>query len=138
MCFSMMHARVVKMRNLDSGSETEGVMELEGVEDSDDSEEDEMNSDVSDLDGDEEEEEEEDMSKAWGRNKKSFYSTDYIDELDSDVEAAEEEEKEVERLQAKQAEMLDEDDLGLDDSILNGESKTASASADSKRIGRNE
>eukprot|EP00126_Sphaerothecum_destruens_P015045 Sdes_comp8946_c0_seq1m366 len=76
-------------------SEEEGVFDVEGV-DSEQSDEEESEEES----GQEEDQDEESMSDldttegGWGTRKKQFYSTDYVDELDSDIEAAEEEEEE--------------------------------------------
>jgi len=120
--------------------------EVLGVIDSDDDSED--GSDESEADAEEEDENEdgsddEDMSddddilqkkqadlpsdKAWGKNKKSFYNTDMLDEdvyaSDEEAEiAAEEEEKEAIMLQKRMAQNLDADDFyTVDENFINKE-----------------
>eukprot|EP00644_Phytophthora_capsici_P012779 jgi/Phyca11/5216/fgenesh1_pm.PHYCAscaffold_5_\ len=82
-----------------------------------------------DEEEDEEEEEDEDMYDAdaerkkamqmegkWGKNRKTFYSADTAEyELESDEEIAKDEEEAALELQRKQAEMMDDEDFGIDE-----------------------
>ena len=57
--------------------------------------------------------------KAWGRKKKAFYSTDFVDPdyatiSQKDLEEAEIEEEEARNIQRRLAEQLDDVDFGLD------------------------
>lgn len=80
----------------------------------------ESDSDEEDED-DEGEEDEEDRgvaSEGWGPNKRSYYSTNDLEDLSSDSEMDEEERREMElrevkRLQAKSRQGMDDDDFGL-------------------------
>lgn len=51
------------------------------------------------------------LTSEWGKSKKTYYKTDYDDDLDSDPEAAKEEEAEAKRLQKKKAELLAQEDF---------------------------
>ncbi|KAK1943613.1 Something about silencing protein 10 [Phytophthora citrophthora] len=98
------------------------------------SEDDELaGQEVLELGGDEEDEEEEDddenmydadaerkkamqMEGKWGKNRKTFYSADTAEyELESDEEIAKDEEEAALELQRKQAEMMDDEDFGIDE-----------------------
>uniref|UniRef100_K3WST8 Sas10 C-terminal domain-containing protein n=1 Tax=Globisporangium ultimum (strain ATCC 200006 / CBS 805.95 / DAOM BR144) TaxID=431595 RepID=K3WST8_GLOUD len=58
------------------------------------------------------------MDGKWGNSKKNFYSADTAEfELDSDEEAAKDEEDAALELQRKQAEMMDEEDFGFGDDV---------------------
>lgn len=57
--------------------------------------------------------------RAWGKNKKKFYSTDYVDAdyggfQGQDAHLAELEEEEAKNLQQQLAQQLDDDDFSLD------------------------
>ncbi|KAG1693258.1 hypothetical protein DVH05_023723 [Phytophthora capsici] len=98
------------------------------------SEDDELaGQEVLELGGDEEEEEDEEedeemydadaerkkalqMEGKWGKNRKTFYSADTAEyELESDEEIAKDEEEAALELQRKQAEMMDDEDFGIDE-----------------------
>ena len=56
-------------------------------------------------------------AQAWGHSKTTFYSTDYIDDElggSSDEDLAEEEEKEIQNMQKRMAENLQEGDFGME------------------------
>ncbi|XP_072101253.1 something about silencing protein 10 isoform X4 [Mobula birostris] len=111
----------------------EEVMPLD-LPDSDDEDDDEEEAEAMEEDDEDEYEEEVDMDSdlegkseeglpsalAWGQKKKSYYNTDYVDELPrgkKQAEAlaeAEEEEQEAINIQKRLAENLSEDDFGLD------------------------
>ncbi|XP_078281281.1 something about silencing protein 10 isoform X2 [Rhinoraja longicauda] len=103
----------------DDSLDEEEVMPLE-LSDSDD-DEDEEEEEV-DMDSDLEGKREDGLPSAlsWGQKKKSYYQTDYIDEIPrgkKQAEAlaeAEEEEQEAINIQKRLAEDLSEDDFGLD------------------------
>ncbi|XP_062889046.1 something about silencing protein 10 [Mobula hypostoma] len=91
--------------------------EAEAMEEDEDEYEEEVDMD-SDLEG--KSEEGLPSALAWGQKKKSYYNTDYVDELPrgkKQAEAlaeAEEEEQEAINIQKRLAENLSEDDFGLD------------------------
>ncbi|XP_072887899.1 something about silencing protein 10 isoform X1 [Hemitrygon akajei] len=117
----------------DSLDEQEEVMPLD-LADSDEDDDDEGEAEAMEEDDEDEYEEEVDMDSdlegkleeglpsalAWGQKKKSYYNTDYVDELPrgkKQAEAlaeAEEEEQEAINIQKRLAENLSEDDFGLD------------------------
>ncbi|KAL3265911.1 hypothetical protein HHI36_010101 [Cryptolaemus montrouzieri] len=73
------------------------------------------------ADSDVEEQDDDDIpnEKAWGKDKRKYYSTDYVDPdyggfNEKDIQLAEFEEEEARKLQMKLAEQLDDDDFGLD------------------------
>ena len=87
-----------------------------------DSEEDETKNDLeiadSDVEGQEKSDDDLPDSKAWGKKKKSYYSTDYVDEdyggFGDDEEDALMEEEEAKNIQKRLIEQLGEDDFTLD------------------------
>lgn len=99
-------------RNQENYSSEDEVMGF----DSDESEnENDMKSDTQDF----EENFELPNEKAWGKKKKAFYSTDYVDaDYDAvnqkDIVQAEIEEQEAKNLQKRLAEQFDDADFGLD------------------------
>lgn len=111
--------------NVDSdGSEygnDQEVLELGGGDDDDDEEEEDSEAEDDDDDDNAEDFEGEkkkilQMDGKWGKSKKNFYSADTAEfELDSDEEAAQDEEDAALELQRKQAEMMDEEDFGFGD-----------------------
>ncbi|XP_012257759.2 something about silencing protein 10 [Athalia rosae] len=110
------------VENFDSEDEIYGLQD-EGDEDGDDDDEDDIGDDgsdsmKSDIEGLQEDDDLPD-ERAWGKKKKAFYSTDYIDQdyastNQQDLEAAEIEEQEARNIQKRLAAQLDEADFGLD------------------------
>uniref|UniRef100_T1IQS0 Sas10 C-terminal domain-containing protein n=1 Tax=Strigamia maritima TaxID=126957 RepID=T1IQS0_STRMM len=106
----------------DGSLEEEGLFPVASDEESDDDKfyrsTDKIPSDLeSDLD--EGNDEDEIDGSAWGKSKKTYYSTDYVDNdfggyEGSDAEMAEEEEKEALQLQKALIAELDNDDFGID------------------------
>lgn len=101
--------------NYDSEDEVMGFGHEEYDEDEDEEEKDSMESDIEGL------EEDFDLpnEKAWGKKKKAFYSTDYVDAdytsaSQKEIADAELEEQEARNIQKRLAEQLDEADFGLD------------------------
>ncbi|XP_047503978.1 something about silencing protein 10 [Pieris napi] len=72
----------------------------------------------SDVEGQEKSDDDLPDSKAWGKKKRSYYSTDYVDEdyggFGDDEEAALMEEEEAKNIQKRLIEQLEEDDFKLD------------------------
>ncbi|KAG7397507.1 Something about silencing protein 10 [Phytophthora boehmeriae] len=102
--------------------EGEEVLELGGDDDDDDEEEEQMDDDDDDaFDGDEERKKVKQMEGKWGKSRKTFYSADTAEyELESDEEVAKDEEEAALELQRKQAEMMDDEDFGIDDAEPEG------------------
>jgi U3 small nucleolar RNA-associated protein 3 len=124
----------------DDGSDQDEVFRLEGVEESDGTDENLDEDGYQDEDTDEFDRTEDDASKknpfkakikaqkdtssedesasdedTWGRSKSAYYSSNAA-QLDSDDEEANElEEKEAMRLQAKARDGMEDEDFGLDD-----------------------
>ncbi|CEG37439.1 Disrupter of silencing SAS10 [Plasmopara halstedii] len=97
----------------------EEVLEL-GADENDDEEDDE---DDVDMDGDDDNTFDADAERKkaielegkWGKKRKTFYSADTAEyELESDEEIAQDEEDAALELQRKQAEMMDDEDFGID------------------------
>ncbi|KAL3658336.1 hypothetical protein V7S43_016718 [Phytophthora oleae] len=87
------------------------VLELGGDEDEEDEDEDE---DMYDADA--ERKKAMQMEGKWGKSRKTFYSADTAEyELESDEEIAKDEEEAALELQRKQAEMMDDEDFGIDE-----------------------
>lgn len=117
--------------DLDNASDSEEAVlgldseeEEEEEEDDDEEEEEEEEEDDYELDNDHEEEEEEEETiddTAWGKHKKSYYSTD--------AKAEKEEAAEALRLQRSQAALMTEEDYYPLDSISEAESDLASETA---------
>lgn len=107
----------------DFGNDQE-LLELGGDDDDEDGESDDEDEDdeaAGDY-GDDDEAEDFDgekkkilqMDGKWGKSKKNFYSADTAEfELDSDEEAAKDEEDAALELQRKQADMMDDEDFGF-------------------------
>ncbi|CAH4028458.1 unnamed protein product [Pieris brassicae] len=72
----------------------------------------------SDVEGQEKSDDDLPDSKAWGKKKRSYYSTDYVDEdyggFGDDEDAALMEEEEAKNIQKRLIEQLEEDDFKLD------------------------
>jgi U3 small nucleolar RNA-associated protein 3 len=85
---------------------------------SDDDNEDQSDIALSDVEGQEDKDELPDV-RAWGKDKRKFYSTDYVDPdyggfQGKDAHLAELEEEEARNLQQQLAQHLDDDDFCLD------------------------
>lgn len=93
----------------------EGALELgDGADDDEEDDEDDEDEDDEMEDFAGEKKRIEQMGDQWGKSKKNFYSADTAEfELDSDEEAAKDEEDAALELQRKQADMMDEEDFGL-------------------------
>ncbi|XP_044255365.1 something about silencing protein 10 [Tribolium madens] len=107
-----------KVRNkLPKDSDSEG--EVFGVgSGTDDEEDDQSDIALSDVEGQEDQDDLPDI-RAWGKEKRKFYSTDYVDPdyggfQGKDAHLAELEEEEARNLQKQLAEQLDDDDFCLD------------------------
>jgi U3 small nucleolar RNA-associated protein 3 len=107
-----------KVRNRHSkDSDSEG--EVFGVDSgTDDDNEDQSDIALSDVEGQEDKDELPDV-RAWGKDKRKFYSTDYVDPdyggfQGKDAHLAELEEEEARNLQQQLAQHLDDDDFCLD------------------------
>ncbi|ETI38029.1 hypothetical protein F441_15956 [Phytophthora nicotianae CJ01A1] len=92
------------------------VLELGGDESDDGDEEDvAMDDDDNMYDADAERKKAMQMEGKWGKSRKTFYSADTAEyELESDEEIAKDEEEAALELQRKQAEMMDDEDFGID------------------------
>lgn len=107
--------------NFDSEDEVYGLQDDQGTdedEDEDDGDEEDADSMKSDIEGLQEDDDLPD-ERAWGKKKKQYYSTDYVDQdygttNQQDLEAAEIEEQEARNIQKRLAEQLDDADFGLD------------------------
>ncbi|KAG7379363.1 Something about silencing protein 10 [Phytophthora pseudosyringae] len=98
----------------------EEVLELGDDEDEDEGEEDDDDDDMYDADG--ERKKAMQMEGKWGKNRKTFYSADTAEyELESDEDIAKDEEEAALELQRKQAEMMDDEDFGIDAPEADGE-----------------
>lgn len=110
----------VRKRRKDFDDESEEEVLGFASDDDDDEEDDDGEADdmASDLDG----EQDDDLPdvKAWGRKKKNFYNTDYVDDdyggfqKEEEEEAARLEEEEARSIQQRLARQLRDDDFGLD------------------------
>lgn len=112
--------KVRKKRTVDNYDSEDEVYGLQDEGDEEEEEEDEGDDDSmkSDIEGLEEDDDLPD-ERAWGKKKRAFYSTDYVDQdygstNQQDIEAAELEEQEARNIQKRLAEQLDEADFGLD------------------------
>ncbi|RZC40431.1 something about silencing protein 10, partial [Asbolus verrucosus] len=113
--------KVRNKRSKDSESEDEvfGVGSDDSEEENDDDDdEDQSNIALSDVEGQDDIDELPD-SRAWGKDKRKFYSTDYVDPdyggfQGKDAHLAELEEEEARNLQQQLAQQLDDDDFSLD------------------------
>ncbi|KAG6611135.1 Something about silencing protein 10 [Phytophthora cinnamomi] len=103
------------------------VLELGGDEDDDDEEEEEEEADDDDdddntFDAEGERKKAMQMEGKWGKSRKTFYSADTAEyELESDEEVAKDEEEAALELQRKQAEMMDDEDFGIDEPEADGD-----------------
>ncbi|GMF21427.1 unnamed protein product [Phytophthora fragariaefolia] len=94
------------------------VLELGGEEEDEEDEEeaDEEDDDVNAFDAQGERKKAMQMEGKWGKSRKTFYSADTAEyELESDEEVAKDEEEAALELQRKQAEMMDDEDFGIDE-----------------------
>lgn len=97
----------------DFGNDQE-VLELGDDDDDEDDESDDEDEDDEAEDFDGEKKKILQMDGKWGKSKKNFYSADTAEfELDSDEEAAKDEEDAALELQRKQADMMDDEDFGF-------------------------
>ncbi|XP_043249945.1 something about silencing protein 10 isoform X1 [Colletes gigas] len=99
----------------DSEYEIYGLRDKDQDDIEDETEADSMESDIEGLQGDLDLPNE----KAWGKNKRAYYSTDYVDPdystvSQKDLAEAEIEEEEAKSIQKRLAEQLDDVDFGLD------------------------
>ena len=121
--------------NFDSDDEVYGLQD-ENDNDDDDDEEDEKDSMASDIEGLEQDDDLPD-ERAWGKNKRSYYSTDYVDQdyasaSHKDMAQAEMEEAEARNIQKRLAEQLDDADFGLD--LFETEAKEVESDAEDEQI----
>ncbi|KAL4111363.1 hypothetical protein PRIC1_003043 [Phytophthora ramorum] len=109
--------------------EGQEVLELGGDDDDDDDDDEEEEEDVdmeendeNMFDADAERKKALQMEGKWGKSRKTFYSADTAEyELESDEEVAKDEEEAALELQRKQAEMMDDEDFGIDEPEADGE-----------------
>lgn len=108
--------------------EDEEVLELGGDESSDEEGDDMEQDGVDGFDADAERKKALQMEGKWGKSRKTFYSADTAEyELESDEEVAKDEEEAALELQRKQAEMMDDEDFGIDDAEPSEESEEEEA-----------
>ncbi|CAK1551168.1 unnamed protein product [Leptosia nina] len=98
---------------------TSSEEEVYGFSESDDeSDKNDLGMADSDVEGQEKSDDDLPDPKAWGKDKRSYYSTDYVDKdyggFGDDEEAALMEEEEAKNIQKRLLEQLDEDDFKLD------------------------
>ncbi|XP_026761700.2 something about silencing protein 10 [Galleria mellonella] len=109
--------KLTKRKHNDSGSEEEVYGFSESDEDTDNKTNDLSIAD-SDVEGKEKSDEDLPDSKAWGKKKRSYYATDYVDEdyggFGNDEEAALMEEEEAKNIQTRLLEQLEDEDFTLD------------------------
>ncbi|KAM3965101.1 UTP3 small subunit processome component Sas10 [Aphomia sociella] len=109
--------KVTKRKHKDSGSEDEMYGFSESDEDSD-NKADDLNIADSDVEGQENSDDDLPDAKAWGKKKRSYYATDYVDEdyggFGNDEEAALMEEEEAKNIQKRLLEQLGDEDFTLD------------------------
>ncbi|XP_043290142.1 something about silencing protein 10 [Venturia canescens] len=103
------------LENFDSEDEVYGLEDEDEMDNEDGDEKDSMASDIEGLPKDDDLPDE----RAWGKKKRAFYSTDYVDPdyataNRKDMAIAEMEEKEARNIQKRLAEQLDDADFGLD------------------------
>ncbi|KOB68437.1 putative something about silencing protein 10 [Operophtera brumata] len=107
----------VRKRKHDSESEEEMYAFSESDDDSD-AKKDDMGIADSDVEGQEHSDDDLPDSKAWGKQKKSFYATDYVDEdyggFGNEEQQALMEEEEAKNIQKRLLEQLGEEDFTLD------------------------
>lgn len=108
--------KVRKRKHNDSESEEE----MYAFSESENSENEKEDLDIADSDVEGQEKSDDDLpdSKAWGKKKRSYYATDYVDEdyggFGNDEEAALMEEEEAKNIQKRLLEQLGEEDFTLD------------------------
>ncbi|XP_041979182.1 something about silencing protein 10 [Aricia agestis] len=106
--------KVRKRKHQDSGSEDE----MYAFSESDEDESDKNDMADSDVEGQEQSDDDLPDSKAWGKKKKSYYSTDYVDQdyggFGDEEEDALMEEQEAKNIQKRLLEQLGEEDFALD------------------------
>lgn len=109
--------KVRKRKHHDSDSEDEVYGFSESGDDSDDKKEDLGMAD-SDVESQEKSDDDLPDSKAWGKKKRSYYATDYVDEdyggFGDDEQAALMEEEEAKNIQKRLLEQLGDEDFTLD------------------------
>ncbi|PWN54085.1 hypothetical protein IE53DRAFT_365799 [Violaceomyces palustris] len=94
-----------------------------------------------DQDDDDEDDDESDThenDRGWGPNKRAYYNTNDLDDIESDSEIDEEqarelELKEVKRLQKKSRSTMDDNDFGLGDDLGEGDSLSQDAGRERRR-----
>lgn len=103
-----------KKRKRDSESEEE----MYAFSESEDNSDKDLGMADSDVEGQEQSDDDLPDPKAWGKNKKSYYATDYVDQdyggFGNEEEAALREEEEAKNIQKRLLEQLEEDDFTLD------------------------
>lgn len=109
--------KVRKRKHQNSDSEEEMYAFSESDEDSD-GKKDDLGIADSDVEGQEKSDDDLPDSKAWGKNKRSYYATDYVDEdyggFGNDERAALDEEEEAKNIQKRLLEQLGEEDFTED------------------------
>ncbi|XP_063383822.1 something about silencing protein 10 [Cydia fagiglandana] len=109
--------KVRKRKHQNSDSEEEMYAFSESDEDSD-GKKDDLGIADSDVEGQEKSDDDLPDSKAWGKNKRSYYATDYVDEdyggFGNDERAALDEEEEARNIQKRLLEQLGEEDFTED------------------------
>ncbi|KAI9917922.1 hypothetical protein PsorP6_013021 [Peronosclerospora sorghi] len=113
------------------------VLELGG--DDDDDEEEEYGNDENDeynmYDADTERKKVMQMEGKWGKSRKIFYSADTAEyDLESDEDVAKDEEEAALELQHKQAEMLDDEDFGIDAPEAEGDDEDTEETQDTAPV----
>lgn len=107
-----------KVRKKKHNSDSEEEMYAFSESDNSDNEKDDIGIADSDVEGQEQSDDDLPDSKAWGKKKRSYYATDYVDEdyggFGNDEEAALMEEEEAKNIQKRLLEQLGEDDFTLD------------------------
>ncbi|KAG6970548.1 hypothetical protein JG688_00004812 [Phytophthora aleatoria] len=105
----------------------EDVLELGGDEDDEEENDGDMDDDENMYDADAERKKAMQMEGKWGKNRKTFYSADTAEyELESDEDIANDEEEAALELQRKQAEMMDDEDFGIDEPEADGDEEEES------------
>jgi U3 small nucleolar RNA-associated protein 3 len=75
------------------------------------------------------------MEGKWGKSRKTFYSADTAEyELESDEEVAKDEEEAALELQRKQAEMMDDEDFGIDAPEADGDEEEEEEEAETAPV----
>ncbi|GMF20200.1 unnamed protein product [Phytophthora lilii] len=114
-----------QVQSEDDELEGQEVLELGADEEDDDEDEEDVDMDDDDdntFDADGERKKAMQMEGKWGKSRKTFYSADTAEyELESDEEVAKDEEEAALELQRKQAEMMDDEDFGIDEPEADGD-----------------